>query len=128
MLTSARKIRKFIFDLRSMSFSDSTALKALIALVEDIEARDMAVCIVGPPKGLLILMPHARIGKKFRNVPLFDDLSELKFSNWISDPSPHLALAVGPPGEVPKLENGAAVHANAVAPAAADGHATTSTA
>ena len=85
VLSTTRKIRKFIFDLRSMSFSDSTALKALIGLVEDLEARGMRVCIVGPPKGLLILMPHSRVSKKFRNVQLFDDMADLNRSGWISE-------------------------------------------
>ena len=70
VLSKQRKISKFVFDLKDMSFSDSTALKALIGILEDLEARSIRCCIVGPPKGLLILMPHARVHKKFRKVIL----------------------------------------------------------
>ena len=61
-------MRRFIFDLRDMSLSDSTALRALLGILEDLAARGIAVCIVGPPKGLLVLMPHARVSKRLRKV------------------------------------------------------------
>ena len=38
--------------------------QALIGILDDLEARSIRTCIVGPPKGLLILMPHASISKK----------------------------------------------------------------
>jgi MFS superfamily sulfate permease-like transporter len=84
ILSKTRRISRFIFDLSAMSFSDSTALKALIAILEDLESRSIAACIVGPPKGLLMLMPHARVHKKMRGVSLFRDMLELRESGWLT--------------------------------------------
>jgi anti-anti-sigma factor len=95
VLSKTRKVEKFVFDLGDMSFSDSTALKALIGIVEDLQARSVAVSIVGPSKGLLILMPHARVHKKFCKVPLFKDMHELHQSGWLKA-APEVALSVAP--------------------------------
>ena len=83
VLGETRKIQKFVFDLKDMSFSDSTALKALIGIVKYLEARNIRTCIVGPPRGLMILPPHTRVSKKFRKVDLFDDMRELQQSGWL---------------------------------------------
>ena len=93
VLGKTRKITKFVFDLKDMSFSDSTALKALIGIIEDLEARNVRTCIVGPPRGLMILMPHSRVSKKFRNVELFDDMRDLQQSGWLHR-APEVSVSV----------------------------------
>jgi anti-anti-sigma regulatory factor len=117
VLSKSRPIKRFVFDLKDMSFSDSTALKALIGIIEDLEARGIRVCIVSPPRGLMLLMPHSRVSKKFRTVDLFDDMRELQQSGWVSQRGPQeVALKVQDAAPVSDLVLATLPPAKCVAP------------
>eukprot|EP00292_Cryptomonas_paramecium_P033713 CAMPEP_0113704568 /NCGR_PEP_ID=MMETSP0038_2-20120614/26596_1 /TAXON_ID=2898 /ORGANISM="Cryptomonas paramecium" /LENGTH=709 /DNA_ID=CAMNT_0000629373 /DNA_START=591 /DNA_END=2720 /DNA_ORIENTATION=- /assembly_acc=CAM_ASM_000170 len=84
ILSKSRCIRRFIFDLKDMSLADSTALKALVGVLDDLDSRNIRACIVGPPKGLLLLMPHTRVQRQLSKVHIFQDMQELNESGWLT--------------------------------------------
>ena len=68
---------KVVFDLCEMDITDTTALDALMALVEEVEARLAAVLIVGVPPTLHRFLKIDVVRKRLANVTFFESLDEL---------------------------------------------------
>lgn len=73
-----RPLSALVFDFQQLEIIDTTALSALIALVEEIETRHTAVFIVGVPKSLVKFLKMPRIKEKLKGVGIMDDILEVK--------------------------------------------------
>jgi sulfate permease, SulP family len=71
-LCEAKISCKFIFDLCEMDIMDTTALDALMALVEEVEARLAAVLIIGVPPTLHKFLKIDIVQKRLANVTFFE--------------------------------------------------------
>jgi len=76
----SRELTALVFDFRELEIVDTTALNALIALVEEIEQRSIAVFIVGMPSGLLRFLEIASVKEKLKRVDLKDDFGQVHHS------------------------------------------------
>lgn len=72
-----RSINSLVFDLTAMDIVDTTALAALIALVEEIESHQIAVFIAGIPPGLRKFLGIDSIKAKLSNVGLNNTMEEI---------------------------------------------------
>jgi len=70
-------INSLVFDLTAMDIVDTTALAALIALVEEIEGHNISVFIAGIPPGLRRFLGIGAIADKLSKVGLNNTMEEI---------------------------------------------------
>ena len=71
----ANGLCRFVFDLCEMDIFDTTALNALIVLVEEIEAHSVSVLILGIPPRLNNFVKIDAIRKRLANAAFFENIS-----------------------------------------------------
>mmetsp|Transcript_62022 Transcript_62022/g.147806 ORF Transcript_62022/g.147806 Transcript_62022/m.147806 type:complete len:878 (-) Transcript_62022:50-2683(-) len=69
-----------VFDLSEMDIVDTTALGALIALVEETEGHDIAVFITGVPPGLVHFLRIESVRSKLGNVEMGKNIDQVATS------------------------------------------------
>mmetsp|Transcript_76481 Transcript_76481/g.205982 ORF Transcript_76481/g.205982 Transcript_76481/m.205982 type:complete len:779 (+) Transcript_76481:128-2464(+) len=88
--SKTNKIRRFIFHIPDMTVTDSTGLKAMTGVTDDVEARGIRCCILGPPPSLVKLMKYPRVKIGFRTILFFENMKELVESGWLNEDSPEV--------------------------------------
>jgi ABC-type transporter Mla MlaB component len=66
-----------VFDLSEMDIVDTTALGALIALIEEVEGHAIAVFITGVPPGLVHFLRIQSVKEKLGNVEMGKNIEEV---------------------------------------------------
>ena len=78
-----RHVNVLIFDLSAMLLSDNSALKALIAVVEQVEGSQLAIFFVGAPNGLLKFLQDAANKEKISQVCLVKSIQDISTEDII---------------------------------------------
>ena len=78
-----RHVNVLIFDLSAMLLSDNSALKALIAVVEQVEGSQLAIFFVGAPNGLLKFLQDAANKEKISQVCLIKSIQDISTEDII---------------------------------------------
>ena len=78
-----RHINVLIFDLSAMLLSDNSALKALIAVVEQVQGSQLAIFFVGVPNGLLKFLQDAANKEKISQVCLVTSIQDISTEDII---------------------------------------------
>jgi hypothetical protein len=78
-----RHINVLIFDLSAMHLRDNTALKALIAVVQQVQQSQLAIFFVGAPNGLLKFLQDAANKEKISQVCLVTSIQDISTEDII---------------------------------------------
>ena len=78
-----RPVNVLIVDLSAMLLTDNTALKALIAVVQQVEGLQLALFFVGSPNGLLSLLQDDVNKEKLSHVCLVQSIQDISTEDII---------------------------------------------
>ena len=85
---------KFVLDLTDLEMSDSTTLRAIVGILENVQSYNIRTCIVGLPKNLELLMQHESVSEMFTGVERFETPAKMLSCGWLTYIAPDTTLAI----------------------------------